>query len=465
MNKAIKKIIEKILFVIPPWDLWENQEDDMYPNGLGCLVSVLEKDYKVDVVDLTNSKLEDIKESFKNKLIEFNPDVLGISMMSNNRVSSLKLMNFSKEIKDLIIIAGGVHATCMPEQVINNFPVDYLVLGEGEIALAELLKNLNKGGDLSKVKGIMYKKDGKIIRTEPGERIKNLDSIPFPKHELFRKIIEKYDYAQIMSSRGCPFSCVFCPSSVHWGRWMIQRSPKNVADEMEHIIKTFPNVKSIKFCDDELICNNKWINELCNLIIERGINKKIRWYCFGRVTSISEDKIKIMKKAGCFRVIFGIESASQTILNNARKMVKVEDIINAVTICKKNNLEVGYLTIVGLPGENSKTVRESMKVAIKLKCVAEPAILIIYPGTEVYRLAKEKGQLTDDYWLTEGLCPLYTCEHSKARLFWWSFKTGVITHIFADDGNLKEYLKRRIFNKLNPHNFNRVIRKYITNSS
>jgi radical SAM superfamily enzyme YgiQ (UPF0313 family) len=180
------------------------------------------------------------------------------------------------------------------------------------------------------------------------------------------------------------------------------------------------------------------------------------------VSSINEELIKIMKEAGCTEIIFGIESGSQRILDGIGKKVKIEDIIKSINLCKKYNIEINYLTIVGLPGENSKSVNESIKLAKKLKMVSEPAILIIYPGTEVYRLAKEKGQLTDDYWLTENLCPLYTSEHPKWRLWLWSFKTGFITHFYAEEGNLKEFLNRKIFIKLKPHNFFRIFKRYVT---
>lgn len=455
----------KILLAIAPWDMWEAEETTRYPNGLGYLAAILEKNkHEVDILDLTYSKWENVKDNVEEKVRKFNPDILGVSILSNSRISALKLMNFVKEIKkEIIIIAGGVHTTCLPEQVLKNYPVNYAVLGEGEITLIELINAIKYKKNkefFKKIKGISLIDDGEVIKTLPRERIKDLDSLPFPKHELFINVIKKYNYAQIMSSRGCPFSCAFCPSSVHWGRCMIQRSAKNIFEEMKYILKKFPNVQKIFFNDDEFICNNKKIIELCQIIIKN--NLKIEWSCLGRVSSINEELIKIMKEAGCTQIIFGIESGSQRILDRIGKKVKIEDIINSINLCKKYNIEINYLTIVGLPGENAKSVKESIKLAKRLRMVSEPAILIIYPGTEVYRLAKEKGQITDDYWLSEGLCPLYTSEHPKWRLWWWSFKTGFITHIYAEDGDLKEFLDRKIFIKLKPHNFFRIFKRYVT---
>ena len=106
---------------------------------------------------------------------------------------------------------------------------------------------------------------------------------------------------------------------------------------------------------------------------------------------------------------------------------------------------------------------ETAKLAKKVNEVAEPAILIVFPGTRVYELAKQKGMMTDDYWLSEGLCPLYTAEHSKAKLWWWAFKVGFITHMHADNGNPVEFLNRKIFSKIKPSNFIRIFKRYVTN--
>ena len=460
-----KKI--KVMLIIAPWDMWESENVSMYPNGLCSLASVLEKNnYEVDLLDLTFSKWENIKENIKKKILEMEPDIMGISILSNSRVSALRLTTFVKEINPKIkIIAGGVHTTCLYEQVLNNYPIDFAVIGEGELTILELLKAINGKKPLNffkKIKGIAFKHGGKIIKTEPRERIKDLDSLPFQKHEFFRKVIEKNNFVQIMSSRGCPFSCSFCPSSVHWGRCMIQRSAENVFKELKYVLNKFPKVNRVLFLDDEFICDNQRVINLCKMIIDDKLD--ITWHCLGRVSSINEELISWMKRAGCREILFGIESGSQRILDNIGKKVRIEQIINSVELCKKYQINIGYLTIIGLPGENSASVNESIRLAKKLRVISEPAILIVYPGTEVYRLAKEKGLLTDEYWLSEGLCPLYTAEHSKLRLGWWSFKTGLISHLYADNGDVFDFLNRKIIKKISDiHNFKRVFGRYVSN--
>ena len=163
---------------------------------------------------------------------------------------------------------------------------------------------------------------------------------------------------------------------------------------------------------------------------------------------------------------FGVESGSQRILNGMRKGITVEQIINSFRICKKYDIEARCLTIMGMPGENKESVKETIKLLKKIKTNTGPAILIVYPNTEIYELAKKNGLLTDDYWLTDKLPPLYTVEHSKFKLWWWSFKIEFMSNIYDKDrGDIFECLSRRIFRKLKPHNFFRVFRRYVSDKS
>jgi radical SAM superfamily enzyme YgiQ (UPF0313 family) len=458
----------KIMLAIAPWDLWEDQEADIYPNGLASLAVVLEKNnHQVDMLDLTYSSWDNVKGGVEERIKKEMPDILAVSILSNSRISALKLINLARQINPKItVLAGGVHTTCLPEQVINNYPLDFAVIGEGEITLLELLnaiKNKKSIAELRKIKGIIFKHNGEVIKTPPRERIKDLDSLPFPKHELFKNLIEKSNTAQIMSSRGCPFSCTFCPSSVHWGRCMVQRSAKNVFEEIKYLLDKFPNLKHIRFCDDEFICVNQRVIELCKMILKENI--KIEWDCLGRASSMNEEVVKWMKKAGCVEIAFGIESGSQRILNNIGKRVTTKQILDSINLCKKYNIRTKCLTIVGLPGENSESVNETIKLFRKMKKATEPAILIVFPGTEVYRLAKEKGLMTDEYWLGEGLCPLYTCEHSKLKLWLWAFKIGFITHLHAEGGYPRDFIKRKFLHKLHPHNFIRIFKRYFSDKT
>ena len=279
--------------------------------------------------------------------------------------------------------------------------------------------------------------------------------------------IKKYGIAYIITSRGCPFNCTFCPSSAYWGRISYRRSAENIFQEINYLVKNFPYLKRICIADDEFIIDNKRVIDLCKMIIDRGL--KIEWECIGRVTSVTEELIKWMKKANCASISFGIESGSQRILNDVRKHVKLEQIIKAYDICARNKLKAGVMLITGLPGEDKKSVSDTIKLLKRIKNVGEPGILQLYPGTDVYRIAKEKKLLNDDYWLTNKPIPLYICEHSKMQLWWWSFKVGLVGHIFASkervmhhlEGGLQNFIYRKIISQMKPAKAKVILRKYI----
>ncbi len=458
----------KITLCIAPWDMWEDENYSVYPLGLAYLGAMLEKNkYEVNLLNLSLCKLEDAKKEIIKHLSEQKPDFFGFSILSNSRISARELIKLVKELSPQTkILAGGIHTTFMYEQILNNYPVDFAVLGEGEYTLLELLDAIQKKKSISflkKIKGIAFKYEGEIIKTENRERIKELDRLPLPKHNFFSEQIKKTKTAYIITSRGCPFSCSFCPSSAYWGRHIIQRSAENILEEIKYLLNEFPDLEYINFSDDEFICNNQRVISLCQMIIREKI--KIKWRCLGRVSSITEEVIKNMKEAGCCQITFGVESGSQRILDGIGKKVKISQIVDAFNICRKYEIQISCLTIVGLPGENRQSVNETIALCKKLKINTEPAILIIFPGTEVYKLAKEKGFLTDEYWLGEDLCPLYLCEHPKWKLWWWSFKTGLITYYHDKDVSAYDFFYDKIIKKFKPSLFIRIFKRYITDKT
>jgi radical SAM superfamily enzyme YgiQ (UPF0313 family) len=450
-----------IKFIVLPWDLLEEKEDTTrYPLGVAYLGSFLEsKGYKTSLLNLSYTAQNELEEPIINMDMNDNT-VVCISVLSENRTSLLRITKIIKRLNSQVkIIVGGQHPTFLYEQILNNFPIDFVVLGEGEITLLELLESNFDINYLKNIKGIAFKYNEKIIKTPPRERIKDLDSLPFPKHEFFKNNIENSGTAIMITSRGCPFNCGFCPSSAYWGRYRTQRSAESVFREMEDLIKSFPDLRRISFFDDEFLVDNNRIIRLCNLIIKS--NLKIEWDCIGRLSSINEEIIRLMKKSGCTSINFGFESGSQKILDNIGKEVKIEQVLKIIKMLDRNEMGWWGTFFIGYPGENSKTIKETIKFAKTIKFDVEPKILLVYPGTKIYNLAKEKKLLTEDYWLTDGLVPLYTCEHPKWKLWLWCFKIGFFSNFYT--GTLFNFLNRRIFIKLKPRNFYRVFKRYVLN--
>ncbi len=426
----------KILLIVPSNEMATGEKSNMYPIGVGYLGTVLENEgNEVMIKDYSNEFWEKAEIEIIKLLSEFSPDIVGISCMVTNRVSAFRLIELIKEKSKAKIIMGGVHPTLMYEQILNNFPVDFIVLGEGEKTMSELIPAIkeNFGEDrLRMIDGIAFKSEKEIVVTKYRAKMTNeeLNNLLIMKHEFFKEKIDHYGKVYVITSRGCPFNCSFCSSSEYWGRYRRQRSPESIMKELRYIKVHFPNAKSIYFCDDEFIVDKERIIELCKLMIKENIS--LEWEFQGRVTSIDEELVKWIKKAGCNLIWFGIESGSQRMLNEMNKRVTVEEILNACKITREKGITIGCNLILGLPGEDKESVKETIKLLKEIKCIGEPGVLQVYPGTAVYQRCKKMGVLNDDYWLKEGMTPLYLYEHSRLKLLYWSHKITFLTRGYLE---------------------------------
>jgi len=392
--------------------------------GLLYLAGMLEK-WKLDVnvVDTFDMPFENTKVIVRKE----KPDIVGITSLTDMRFSALTIAKLIKKIdKKIIIVLGGSHATFFPEQILQHYPeIDYIVLGEGEHTFLELIKALYEKKDLENIPGIAFRKNNNIITTSPREMVKNLDELPFPAHHLLQwdrytpSGVDRRDwkrsgrkYAVMITSRGCPYNCTYCSVIAFWGKRYRCRTPKNVVDEIEMLYRQF-NVEHIAFNDDIFTLRMERVIEICKEIIKRNI--RIQWTCATRVDFVSKDMLIWMKKSGCKNIYFGVESGSEKILQNIRKNTSIDQIINAYKLCKEVGIPAGMGIMIGNPGENRETIRETIRLMNKINPEGEPGIyniLTIFPNTEVYELAKNKGFINDNYWLTNKAAPYYTVENS-----------------------------------------------------
>jgi radical SAM superfamily enzyme YgiQ (UPF0313 family) len=329
------------------------------------------------------------------------------------------------------VISGGPHASFMYEQVLSNSEVDIIIIGEGEHTVVELARAVESGGDLQKVKGIAFKDNGRIFKTEKRPWIQDLDSIPFPSRKHFQvaryqsseywmdKSLRKMKKTHIVGSRGCPFGCQFCSTSYFWGRVSRKRSPKNVVDEIE--LLSSQGFKMIWFCDDILTLNQDWCVEICKEIVRRQLD--IAWYASTRADCVSKNVLAWMKKSGCCFLSYGVESGSPLILETINKGMTVDQVIRAFDLTREVGIRVGMSLMVGNPNESDRTIKETISLIARTKPDAvEASLTQIYPNTPLYRLAKEKGMIDDDFWLTEGPAPPYDAELTLETLNAFLFK-------------------------------------------
>lgn len=392
-----------------------------YSMGFLYLDAVLrENNYEVLTKEYFLWKEENCLKEIEKNIREFNPDFVGIAMMSMTRISAYKAIKLIKSINPKIkLILGGIHPSLMPEQLLKNFPVEAICIGDSEQSLLEILRTLIKKKSLNNIKGIVYKnKKNKIIFTKIRPPNRELDKITFPNYDVFMN--PEIKEVNMISSRGCPNNCSFCCIQVACKRIWRPISPKRVVDQIEYIIKKYPWVETISFVDDTLTLDNNRVIDICKEIINRNI--KMNFNCEARIKPVSREMFYWMEKAGFTKVCFGIESGSEKILESIHKNITKEDCFKTFEILKEfKKIEVVKYLMVGLPGEDEKTVEETIEFVKKLQKIKKMNFFYatpfwLYPGTEVYMHAVSKGFIDNNYWLTDKPCPLYTLEHSEEWL-------------------------------------------------
>ena len=316
-------------------------------------------------------------------------------MLNANRLGAVEIANIAKRINPKVkVIFGGVGATFLYHHLLKNFDcIDYIVIGEGEYTFLELIRSLESNEkDLSKIKGIAYKRDVEIIKTEEREFISNLNELPTPS--------KYFKYRHLCSSRGCPWNCIFCGSPKLWKRRIRFRSPKNFVEEIELLYKKGVNL--FYFADDNLTIDKKRTIEICRDILERGLD--ISWYAISRVNYIDEEILYWMRMAGCIQISYGVESGSEKIRRRLNKPLKKQDIVRAFDLTKRYGILPRAYFIYGCPGETWDTINETIDLIYEIKplsCLFY--ILDIFPGTELYE--RIKMFLNEDIWLNriEGI--------------------------------------------------------------
>lgn len=372
----------KIALISPNWE----DQNPYPPLGLAYLGAVLEKaGLTVNIFDLT---LEHDKpfEKMLEEIVISSPDIIGLSAMSHNYVNALEIAKFLKKNTNATIVFGGPHPTIMPEEVLQNEFIDFVVLGEGEETFLKMCQCLQVK-KFDGIDGLCYKNNGKIVIQPKKHFIKDLDKLPFPARHLLK--LDSYtlldDYGNrmvtLISSRGCPFGCTFCYKGL-FGRTYRQRSAENIIKEIKTIIEKF-NYKSFYFIDDLFTLNLKRVEELTLAIKKEDLN--IRWQCLARVNNATLQMFKLMKESGCYKVHFGIESGNQQILNRVKKEITLEQVRQAVLYCKEAGIKTKGYFMLGLPGDTVKTMQDTINFANELELDEVMfSITTPFPGTQLW---------------------------------------------------------------------------------
>lgn len=313
-----------------------------------------------------------------------------------------------KKYPDSFVILVGTHPTaCAEETLCYSDQIDAVAIGEFDYTIRELADAFDAGTPLERVRGICLHINNCFVWTEPMPHITDMDDIPFAA-QFIKENLDDRDYffaastypaVQIFTGRGCPCRCTFCvyPQVMH-GHPFRARSPESVVEEFQYIADNFPDVKEVVIEDDTFTIDKARVRRISELLIEAGLQKRLKWLCNARANTLDLDTMKLMKKAGCRLIIPGFESGSQQILDNIKKGIKLEQIFDYVNNAKKAGLLIHACYMVGNDGETRQTMEETLQLALKLNTdTAQFFPLIPYPGTEAYDLAHKKGNITIDY--------------------------------------------------------------------
>ena len=399
----------KVLLIFPPQTLEEryaHKVDDiggfLPPLGLCYMAAVLEREnHEVRIMDcpVNNYGTEDIV----NEITDFQPDLIGIATITSLADVIVELCNLIKnQFPDITVLLGGPHATIMAHDLAKTTKADIIVREEADNIIIDIVNNLEK-----------YKQ----MKVVNAGKVKNLESLPFPARHLLD--MSKYTSLpntykkdphtfQMVTSRGCPFTCTFCFDAKGLFR---QRGVENVMAEIRQLKDTY-KIKEIAFWDDILTINKKWTYDFC-LEMEK---ENIVWSCYTRLDLIDEPMLRAMKKAGCWNIFFGIESGTQELLDNITKKMTVEQMKNAVKLVKKVGIEIRGSFMLGLPGETPELARKTIQLAIEMNPdYAQFSITTPYPGTQLWDTYEKWGTLDKNFKDYHGWSPVFVPYGYKNR--------------------------------------------------
>ncbi len=418
----------KVLLVNPPQTFFPGSDAPAgnLPLGLMYIAAVLERDgVKAEILDafMTDASVRKIGdtaeigityEKIAEEVRRRKPDIVGISNPFTCQVQhAIKVADIVKELdSDVLTVVGGPHVSAVPEEFMTEAKnVDIAVMGEGEYAMLDIVKLTNGEKSAEEIQGIAYRRNGKTVQTSPRSFLKNLDDLPYPAYDLvdMERYLnpDKIEYRSfkdrsisMITSRGCPFNCVFCAVHLHMGKTFRAHSVDYVVNHVEHVVEKY-RVKTIFFEDDNLTFDLKRFDAICDGIIARKI--KFKWETPNgiRADYLTLELLKKMKRSGCQSVFFGVESGDQHILDDiVSKSLDLNAVVNVAEMCKKIRLNTAAFYIIGFPGEKKEDMLKTVDFALKLKKEYDVGMLLHVAtpscGTRLYYECKKNGYIQEN---------------------------------------------------------------------
>ena len=413
----------RVCLINPPWsmrhgNIWKHIRATMPPLGLLYLAAVLEEaGFDVDIIDF--QAMPNDWDAITVRLKRQPYDFFGITATTNIIKNGYHIADIIKACwPQAKVVFGGVHPTAMPEEAMARESIDFVVRGEGEYAMLELVR----GTPAQSIEGLTYRGAGAIHHVGGCIVVDDLDALPSPAfHKIdfsrYRPAVGAYlrmPAMNMMSSRGCPGRCTFCNSA---NVRLRKRSPRKIFEEMRMLARDY-GIREISFYDDTFTALPRKVIQLCELIIDGNLD--LTWSCFGRVDTVKVEMLQVMKAAGCHQIMYGIESGNAEVLRRIRKPIDPALEMRAVAMTKAAHIITRCTFMLGNPGETEATVAETIRFAMML----EPDIALFnittpYPGTDMFNWTKAHGYIKtfdwDDYNLGEPVMDLPTISTMALR--------------------------------------------------
>lgn len=415
--------------------------------GLSYITAYLKKnipDINIKILDCY--VLKKSYEDIKNEIKSFAPDMVGIPAWTFSYLDTLITARIVKEVNpDIKVCLGGPHVTIYPEETLTQTAVDYVIQGEGEYAFTALVNALRDKKALANIPNLGFKENGKIYVNAPAQELKNLDGLPFPDrtlapYKMYYSILDKArPVTTMITSRGCPFQCVFCYQKNTGWRY---RSAKNIVDEIEECVTL--GIKNIFIFDETFTVNKKRVIDICNEILKRKI--KIEWDIRSRVDTIDEEMLKILKKAGCKRISFGVEAGNKKILGVLNKQIDLATAEKTIKLSKKHGFIVLVDFMVCSPEETKAEISQSLDLAIKMNPdFVQFSVTTAMPATELYTMAVKNGVLNKDVWREYALNPTEDFEPPLWNIFSRKEAVEILNECYKKFYLRPRYILKKLF--------------------
>jgi radical SAM superfamily enzyme YgiQ (UPF0313 family) len=385
----------RIAVVVPPYPL---SEAPAPPLGVTYVAAAFEKaGATVRIFDYLVRRYT--PEKLQSELDDFRPDVLGTTSVTLNFPAAADILRQAKRLRPaLVTVMGGPHVSFAAEKTLRACPeIDLIVRGEGEGTIAELMAAGMDPSAWPGIRGLTFRRNGGIVENEPQPFIEDIDALPVPaRHLLPLSRYQALGYPiSIITSRGCPYACIFCLGRRMVGNRVRQRNPVLVVDEIESILSY--GIDRINVADDLFVSQRGKVKEVCQEILRRGL--RFGWSAFARVNTVDRPTLSLMKEAGCDSVSFGVETGNAELLSLIRKGITHTQVREAVRLCREVGIIAHTSFIVGLPGESPETLKETKEFAASLGSLYGYHFLTPFPGTTL-REERERYDieiLTDDW--------------------------------------------------------------------